>query len=108
MSPMNTVHFAGGNVSLLCSARGIPEPSIAWFKNDELLTEEDNVVILAETSVNRNHITITNVLTFQELTLSNQAEYRCEANNTGAKNFVFQTSSSANLTVHCKYDNLIL
>ena len=108
VSPMNTVHFAGGNVSLRCSVRGIPEPSITWFKNGDLLTEEDNVVILAEKTVDQNHITIVNILAFQELVLSNDAEYRCVANNTGVKNVTFQVSNSANLTVQCKYDNLIV
>ena len=103
VEPTDIVHFAGGNVSLMCSASGIPAPSIIWLKNGNMYTETSIAMISVEVSQSTNQLTVQSTLEFQELALSDDAEFHCGANNSGANNAHFQVSSrAARLTVQCK------
>ena len=98
--PVNTVHFVGGDTSLQCSASGIPEPSISWFKNG-IPVNDDGITASSVFTPALNAVVST--LTFQGLLLADDDNYQCEANNTGAGTTVFAvTSRSANLTVQRK------
>ena len=99
-NPVNTVHFAGGEISLQCSASGIPEPSISWFKNGQPIN--DNRITASSVFIPASNAVL-GTLTFQGLLLADDDDYRCEANNTGAGTTVFiVTSQSAHLTVQRK------
>ena len=102
-NPMNTVHFAGGNVSLECTASGIPTPSFTWLKNGQLLPIPDGGRVSVDNTFvtdTPNQKTVLSRLTFHELLLSDDADYHCEANNTGANGNVFRVmSQTAHLTV---------
>lgn len=96
-NPVNTVHFAGGNVSLQCSASGIPTPTITWFKNGaEMLASGDRLTVNSIQTPD----TAVSTLVIQGLLISDDADYQCEANSSGPGVTVFTaTSLSAHLTV---------
>ena len=98
--PMNNVHFVGGDTSLQCSASGIPEPSISWFKNQQPIND-DRITVSSVLTPGTD--TVVSTLAFQGLLLADDDDYHCEANNTGTGTTVFTvTSQSAHLTVQRK------
>ena len=99
--PTETTHFAGGSISLYCSASGIPPAAFVWYKN-ELQISEDGRVTIFNTTVRDtpNEVIIQNTLSFANLMLSDDADYFCEARNPGAYDTVFVVrSDSAHLNV---------
>ena len=102
-NPTNITHFAGGNISLQCTASGIPTPTITWLKNGQSLPISDDGRVSVDNTMildTPNQKTILSRLVFQGLLLTDDADYRCEANNTGANDNVFKvTSQTAHLTV---------
>ena len=102
--PVDTVHYAGGNISLSCNASGIPLPTFQWFKKNVLITASDRISNF--TTIHFQSPTeslLENTLVLMELVLSDDDDYHCEATNPGAHTTVFTVSSStAHLTVQCE------
>ena len=97
---MNAVLFAGGNISLQCNASGRPMPSVNWYKSGQLLQVSGGSRVSISNTVLLEDQTIASTLAFQELQLSDDADYYCEANNTGANDIVFSViSPTVHLTV---------
>ena len=98
--PAETSHYAGGNVSLYCTANGIPSAQFVWYKNQQPL-DLDERITTSNTNVEITpdmHI-IQNTLNFVGLVLSDDADYYCEASN----DEVTVRSDSAHLNVQCKH-----
>ena len=104
--PVETTHFAGGNVSLFCSASGIPSAAFVWYKDGQEVFEDGRVTIFNTTLTDMpNEIIIQNTLSFTNLMLSDDADYSCEARNPGAYGTIFVVrSNTAHLNVQRKND----
>ena len=104
--PVDTVHFAGGNISLSCNASGVPLPTFSWHKSgDEYLSDEDpRIIITNRTLIDEvNEGLVESTITFLDLMLSDDADYHCSASNPGAHDTIFNVSSNqAHLSVQCK------
>ncbi|XP_019853400.1 PREDICTED: hemicentin-1-like [Amphimedon queenslandica] len=101
-NPVNTTHYAGGNVTLSCNASGIPLPTFQWYKNNQLITPNDRVylttLIHLETLIES---LVESVLVFNNIVLSDDDNYHCQATNPGAHDRIFNVfSQSVRLTVH--------
>ena len=108
-NPVNTTHYAGGNISLSCNASGIPLPTFKWFKNGVLLNATNRVsffdMIHFESAID-SLVESTIVLT--NLILSDDDDYHCEASNPGAHDTVFiVNSNTAHLTIQCKFTDCL-
>ena len=90
-----------------CTASGIPVPNITWSKDGQplLVTGDSRLSITNTVTLDTpNEKTIKSILNLQGLELSDDADYYCEANNTGANGAVFRSiSESAHLSVQCEY-----
>jgi hypothetical protein len=96
--PIDTVHYAGGNITLSCNASGIPIPTFKWFKNNQLITTNERIDNSTTTHIlNDTYSLIESTLALRELILSDDANYHCQATNPGAHSTIFTVSSS---TVH--------
>lgn len=85
-----------------CTGSGIPTPSINWLKNGVPLTVTDDSIDVIITSItNTSNIqTILSSLVIEEIMFFDDADYQCEANNTGVNGIVFKVISQiAHLTV---------
>lgn len=100
-NPVNVTHFAGGTVSLSCSARGFPAPLFVWYKNGEQVLENERVNISNTTLVETpNEILTQTTLSLVNLNQSDDADYYCKAHNPGVDDLMFVTTSSlAHLSV---------
>ena len=103
--PVETTHFAGGNISLFCSASGIPSPAFVWYKDGQQVFEDGRVTIFNTTVTDTpNEVVIQNALSFTNLMLSDDANYFCEASIPGASDTVFVVQSdTAHLNVERTY-----
>ena len=70
----------GDNVTLICTASGIPSPTVSWMK------------------VSANQRTYGDVWVFKNISRSEAGEYRCEASNECG-----DASESASIDVQCKF-----
>ena len=104
-NPMNTTHFAGGNIFMNCSATGIPSATFVWYKNEELLLNDERVEIFNTILVQTfNEIITQSMLTLFNLNQFDDASYFCKARNPGAHELEFvATSNSAHLYVQCEH-----
>ena len=99
--PVETTHFAGGNITLSCTASGVPLPAIVWLKDGEEL-QQDARVFYANTTLRDtpNRGLILSTLSFADLQLTDDADYACRATNPGAYSNSFTvTSNSSHLNV---------
>ena len=100
----NVTHFAGGTVSMNCSASSVLLANMVWYKNNEQIFEDERVKIFNTIdSGNSNKTVVRSTLLFTNLTQSDDADYFCEASNLGAvrTNFIIN-SSVAHLTIQCE------
>lgn len=75
-SNSSTKHvLVGDSVSLSCMFDGAPVPMIRWFYNDAELVDDtiNNVEVVSEDGWS--------VLRLSNVSLENEGNYRCEANN---------------------------
>jgi len=70
----------GDNVTLICTASGIPSPTVSWMK------------------FSANQRTYGDVWVFKNISRSEAGEYRCEASNECG-----DASESASIDVQCKF-----
>ena len=108
-NPVDTIHFAGGTISLSCNASGVPIPTFSWHKNnDEYLSDDDpRIMITNRTIIDEvNEGLAESTITFFDLELSDDADYHCQASNPGAHDTVFNVSSNqSHLLVQRKYSS---
>ena len=74
----------GQNVSLNCTADGIPQPVILWRKNRQLLLNTSRVTIVSSQESNgfhTNYIPTTSVITIKDLRGNDNGNYSCQADN---------------------------
>ena len=72
-------------VSIICTASGIPEPDVKWFRNGIMKSEGTETALLAFNNVSR----------------TDDGRFKCQANNSAG-----QSENFVALVVHCKYQNL--
>ena len=77
---------SGGNISLSCTADGLPIPNIQWFKDGRLLQTElnDRLFVTEEVVLDRVYNlaeTARSTLTLFELNSVDSGEYTCRAYN---------------------------
>ena len=102
---MNVSQFAGGSISLNFSASGIPPAEFSWYKNGQQLIENETVTIINTTKLETpNIIIIQSTLHFTNLSQSDEADYHCEASNSGAHDADFVViSHMVHLSVQCEH-----
>ena len=71
-------------VSITCTASGIPEPDVKWFRNEIMKSKGTRTALLTFTNVSR----------------TDDGRYKCQANNSAGDSENYVT-----LVVHCKYQN---
>ena len=74
----------GENVSLNCTADGIPQPVILWRKNGQLLLNTSRVTIISSQESNGFHINYfptTSVITIKDLRRNDNGNFSCQADN---------------------------
>ena len=95
--PVDTIHFAGGNVSLNCFVSGLPQPEILWYKDGQGILGDERVTILDTTNIQ-------STLNLAYLMMSDDGNYYCEARNQGAHGIDFVVSSEpAHLSIQCEH-----
>ena len=98
--PMNQTAVAGNNVTFMCSAEGLPRPTITWFavinssSSIELTTD---VVVFSIDNSDAGERGVMSILTITDVQPNMARTYICNATND-----VSATQSLAVLTVHCK------
>ena len=60
-----------GNVTLRCSATGLPAPDVQWTKNGTVLKKQQSTAILS----------------LNDVTDHDEGVYRCAVNNSGGSNY---------------------
>lgn len=76
----------GAELSLVCTADGIPEPQIVWLKNEEYLPTELNAGLVETTEIVQPGFrggldAVRSTLTFRSVTVQDSGSYRCRASN---------------------------
>ena len=95
--------MAGDRISFSCSADGVPNPTISWFKDDTIISAESGKKFdLTEATIDggiRENIneTFTSVLSIFGIAESDAGVYKCSAANGRGSNYVIQLPF--NLTV---------
>ena len=80
-------YIEGSAVSITCTASGIPDPDVKWFRNKTMKSEG----------------TKTASLTFNDVTRTDDGRYKCQANNSAG-----ETENCVELVVHCKLNKSIV
>lgn len=89
----------GSELTVECFTTGKPKPTLHWYKDGVLLTEETNEYLnLQNMSGDSN---VTSILTITSLMLSHEGRYECIAWNV-LPNGTVSDSSSLNITVMCE------
>ena len=85
LSSVPSSYNEGSVVNITCTASGIPEPDVKWFRNGIMKSQGTKTVLLKFNNVSR----------------TDDGQYECQANNSAgnSENYVA-------LVVHCKYQNL--
>ena len=63
---------------LICSARAVPNPTISWFKNDEILPDDEEKYSIIDEIDDTNHISTLSISNIEE---NDVAIYRCSFSN---------------------------
>ena len=74
-------YIEGSAVNITCTASGIPDPDVKWFRNDIMKSEG----------------TKTAWLTFNNVSRTDDGQYKCQANNSAG-----EIENYVELVVHCK------
>lgn len=74
----------GSVVNITCTASGIPEPDVKWFRNGLVKSQGTKTVLL----------------TFNNVSRTDDGRYKCQANNSAG-----DIGNYVALVVHCKYQN---
>jgi len=74
-APINTASTIGGNVTLICTAIGIPLPTITW-------SSDSDDIIVTNSSTEIDFSTIRSELTLSDLQANDYEMYTCTATNT--------------------------
>ena len=84
----------GENVSLNCTADGIPQPVILWRKNGQLLLNTSRVTIVSSQESNGfhiNYVPTTSVITIKDLRRNDNGNFSCQADNKVKKESILMT-----------------
>lgn len=66
----------GDRLSLVCNVKGIPTPSIRWYKDDVLIEEDDKKILISDYEGVKNA-----ELVIESLEFDDRAHYQCVAEN---------------------------
>ena len=108
--PTDSVQVAGtGFLVLSCHVQGLPIPTVTWLKDGQVLSTDSHVTItegplifIPNEQEARFGIGSSSVI-IGDLLLSDDGNYVCRAQNTGAQGNTFTVdSAAANITVECK------
>ena len=92
--PTNMTGIAGSSVNLDCTSTGYPKPNIVWYKNNELLPQDNKTLSFVD------EISVRSNLHLESLSLSDGGVYRCEASNFLSVLSVTQ-SDTGSLKIQC-------
>ena len=79
-SPTDTQVVIGTNVTMLCVARGIYQPTVIWRKGSEMLNSSSGVTV--SESIEANNSVIHSSLLISVFTRSDAGQYSCDVANT--------------------------
>ncbi len=92
----------GSSITLLCVARGAPEPSITWYNPDGDVVNIHFVKASNNTEVDEEgFISVTSMLNIPNLLRNNSGTYTCSASNIVMEETVLMNRTYS-LTVICK------
>ena len=100
-NPNNTETLRDTNVMLHCQAKGIPLPTIVWYK-DSVGPVFDSVEVFSTTI---NETTVRSTIVFSNATWRDSGSYYCSAHNvlqSRGGNVTSANSTTALLVVYCK------
>ena len=97
MHPESVEVLVTREVSLSCSATGVPPPAITWLKEGVSISNTTANITFQQLGTS----TTTSILTLHNTSLTDAANYTCMANNTLATDLSDQ-STKAFITVLCK------
>ena len=93
------------DISLSCTARGVPAPTITWSRDGVNLSGTENRITISfpmeSTNDSTGFINVTSTLTVTDSMRSDANNYTCVASNT-VQNSTQQDERTFTLTVNCK------
>lgn len=84
LSSVPSSYNEGSVVNITCTASGIPEPDVKWFRNGIMKSQGTKTVLL----------------TFNNVSRTDDGRYKCQANNSAG-----EIGNYVALVVHCKHQN---
>ena len=98
-SPVSTICTAAGHCNLTCSTKGVPTPTVDWYRDDNQiwLQEDSQIQFLNSTSFVETNSTLAILMADS----SHAGFYRCVASNSLVEDRNV-TSSTALVQVHCE------
>ena len=95
---MSITRNESDSVELTCQVEGQPKPTVTWFKDGAEVNTSDARIEISHPDSNGSSTVST--LTIPDAVRSDQGSYHCRASNRIGASL---NSSSANVTVNCKY-----
>lgn len=79
--PINLTELAGNTVRLVCSATGVPTPTVVWSNATGPITNDSSYKIYSQvTTINDTEVT-TSVLEICDVRVTSAGQYRCTSGN---------------------------
>ena len=92
-NPISQVINITNSVTISCQIKGIPNPTITWLKDNQIVDSSKYTI----TSIGMSELSN---LTLVNATLSDDGNYRCKGENTAGTIY----TSEAALVIHCKFN----
>ena len=96
----------GDNISLSCTATGVPLPLLQWYKDSIVITNESMIsssISTGETNIGGVTSTVS-ILHLSSLNEFDSGTYSCEATNfAGNATYEFEIQVTGGMTLYCDY-----
>ena len=92
-NPSGQVVNISNTITISCEINGIPNPTITWLKDNQIVDSSKYTI----TSIGMSELSN---LTLVNATLSDDGNYRCKGENTAGTIY----TSEAALVIHCKFN----
>lgn len=98
---------------LSCAPKGMPTPEVHWMKDDALLSDDDEHVLLGSEALDDERLVFNHTLLVERMASTDEGEYRCVAKNeNGEANYrvsvLVQTDGPSKMTIGLVVGLLVL